>query len=364
MRVLVSGSDFPDLETFKRLILLADEVAFMDRPSVMFGNWGTIGRDSNIRQFKVDDSPIVISVHRPPQSDHDLYERYVLADLKNPSFLQAVFDGLSDRRFANKLIQTHGNYGDGRTGAHIVEALLTDPSVVNCSADVEMDRDQVYRFETDAQRKETFKHAAIEASVRVTSTRWLAGNRISLSDDPVLCRLIGLRTFDSAYVGATPRTAPSLGIAVATALIPDEALAKLTIGDVFDYRHKTKPAYEAWALEIDRLASSLADLDPATIAKELPRLLSTEVKPKIAEYRNEMKNARDHMFTDLVKGVAKWQMPSLSISYLAGLNLAGALTCSRRARRSVVPAMVDYYRAPAHPANQFSRLLGRVGGDV
>ena len=65
MRVLYSGGTICSIETLKRLVLLADEIAFMDRPSVAFGNFGTVGRDSEFRQFRFDDAPVFFQfMHR------------------------------------------------------------------------------------------------------------------------------------------------------------------------------------------------------------------------------------------------------------------------------------------------------------
>ena len=72
-----------------------------------------------------------------------------------------------------------------------------------------------------------------------------------------MARLLGLRSADSAYVGTTPRVTPSLGIAVAKAVIPDEMLSKLKLSDLFEYRESAKDAYEAWSVEIERLSAEL-----------------------------------------------------------------------------------------------------------
>ena len=73
MRLVLIGSRLPDFRTFQRLLLIADEVGFVDRPSVMFGEpetdgqWGTIARASEIRGFKVEeDAPVSITAHEPP----------------------------------------------------------------------------------------------------------------------------------------------------------------------------------------------------------------------------------------------------------------------------------------------------------
>ena len=57
--------------------------------------------------------------------------------------------------------------------------------------------------------------------------------------------------------------------------MPDEALKSLSVSDVFDYRKSAKDAYDAWAVEINRLGAQIADLDPDLVQAELPRIINT-----------------------------------------------------------------------------------------
>jgi hypothetical protein len=364
MRVVISGSDFPELQTFKRLLLLADEIVFLDRPSVMFGNWGTVGHASNIRSFQTEGLPVKLSAHTPPSGqDEGLYASYLETDLHNPRFLQIVLDGLAkDDRFANRLIQLQGNYG-AATGKELRDAVVSDPAVMNGDKEITMNPEVVYRLDTSAQRQETFKHIVVEASIRVTSTLLVAEEEglIPVSDDPFLSRLLALRTYDASYVGQTPRVAPSLGIAIATAVVPDEVVGQLQIGDILDYRQDAKPAYDAWTVELDRLGATIGEMDPDAIERQLPTILAKEVNPRVAEYKRELTNVLDRMFGDLVKGVATWQVPSLSIAYLASLNFSHALALYASAVVvPAVPTVVNYYldRRKLQRTNSYAYLVG------
>jgi hypothetical protein len=51
-----------------------------------------------------------------------------------------------------------------------------------------------------------------------------------------------------------------------------------------------------------------------------PKIIVTEVRPRLLQFRLDMASARDKLFGDLIKTVAKWQMPTMSLAYLAGLN--------------------------------------------
>jgi hypothetical protein len=105
----------------------SDELVFLDRPSVAFGNWGTIGHQSVMRRVSFDRSaPVKISVVEPPSGPaHDLYESYVRADITNPAFVAAFLDGLkSDHAFAERFLPLGANYGDGRNGVDLRRLLV------------------------------------------------------------------------------------------------------------------------------------------------------------------------------------------------------------------------------------------------
>ena len=87
MRVLYSGGTICNFQTLQRLALLADEVGFMDRPSVTFGKFGTVGMASEFRRIDTTGSAVRFSVHEPPAGPaSELYLRYVDADLKCNSY--------------------------------------------------------------------------------------------------------------------------------------------------------------------------------------------------------------------------------------------------------------------------------------
>src|SRR5438132_12474398 len=113
MKLVFAGSTFAEFRTMQRLLLIAEEVGFIDRPSVMFGKWRTIGRASDIRQYKTDDLPVKLSAHNAPSGEAArLYDAFVERDLANPAFVKTFADGLArDDRFAGKFIQFEADYG-------------------------------------------------------------------------------------------------------------------------------------------------------------------------------------------------------------------------------------------------------------
>lgn len=72
MKLLYVGTHFCPAESMSRLLLLGTELCFLDRPSVTFGTWGTIGHDSYMRQVSFgQDAPIKVSVFKPPSGPAD-----------------------------------------------------------------------------------------------------------------------------------------------------------------------------------------------------------------------------------------------------------------------------------------------------
>ncbi len=363
MRLLYSGGTSCSLSVLKRLLLIADEIGFMDRPSVTFENWGTVGHASEIRGFDTSGFPVRFSAHSPPSGPASaLYESYIEVDLRNPRFKAAFLEGLRHNRdFAAKFIQEAADYGPAK-GAAIREALVGDPGLATANIEAPVDPAQMFEFATAEQRAQVLKVLLIEASIHVTNALVIAEatGLLPVADDPYSCQLLGLRTFDAPYLGERPRVAPALAIAVARAVIPDQALAALTIEDVLAYRRSARDAYEAWSVEIDRLAATIADFDPQRIEDELPRIIVTDVRPKLIEYRHEMRTVRDRMFAGLAKKVATWEVPSLSLAFLAGLSPAAAIALFASALAPAVPEIVDYFsaRREAQRRNSMAYLIG------
>jgi hypothetical protein len=94
MKLLYSGATMCDEATFKRLFIIGSELFFMDRPSVTFGKWGTIGHPSPLRRVNFQGAAVKVHIHSPPAGPaKTLYEPYALADFANPEFVRIVREG-------------------------------------------------------------------------------------------------------------------------------------------------------------------------------------------------------------------------------------------------------------------------------
>lgn len=363
MRVIYSGGTMCSFETLQRLILLADEIAFMDRPSVTFGSFGTIGADSAFRRFDTAGAPIQFSVWAPPSGPaNELYRRYVESDLQDAAFIRTVLDGIKhDPIFRRRVIQPSANYGWG-TGQEIVDALAQDASLYQGTYDLASDPKLMYVPDTEEGRRHTVGALLLEASIHATNALVVAeeAQSIPVSDDPYFCGLLALRTSAKQYVSQPVALAPLLGLAVAKAVLPDESLTKLKIEDLFEFRRSAKEQYAAWSRELERVSLKLLDVPADRLSEEAAKLVLTDVAPRVDQLRRDLESARDKLFGDLVKNVTRWEVPTLSLSYIAGLSLPGALAAFASALTPAIPSVVDYFvqRRALFRNNSMAYLVG------
>ena len=371
MRLLYGDNLVCGTATMKRLMVIADEIGFLDRPAVMGqasggGQWGLIGAQTPIRQFSTDNAVVKWTVFDPaPElSRPEVYHSYVEADFQNPSFKATVLDGLMDDRFAEKLIQLDANYGDGKTGETVRKALIADPALRQTHLIPDIKGHNLFNITTAEGRLTTLTLMAIEASVRLTNTLLNSEHHgiAPVSDDKVFARLLSMRASATAYAGPTAKLAPFLGFNLVSAVMPDEALQKLELSDINAYRKASKDAYSAWSVEINRLSAKIDNMDFDAAHKEIPRIIASELIPKLIECKNEMMSVRDKMFGDLIKAVTKvhYQIPTLTIAYLTS-NIMGTIASFLVSYApAVAPVVVDYVsdRRASLRKNSMSYLLG------
>jgi hypothetical protein len=367
MKLLYIGTHFCPVDSFARLLVLGDELVFLDRPSVTFGNWGTIGHQSVMRRVSFDSSaPVKISVVEPPSGPaRGLYESYVQADITNRAFVEAFLNGLkNDHIFAERFLPPGANYGDGRNGVDLRRLVVADQSLYDAMLDLSQ-KDHpslMYKPETPEGRKAVLKTLLVDASIQVTSALLMADeiNALPIADDVTYPKLLALRASSSDYIGGVHSLVPRLGLEFARAVIPDEALKKLDFKGIFQYRERTKDIYEAWNVELNKTAAKIADIDLQDPDEIIKKLIATELLPKVHEYENELSSIRDKLFGDLIKGVTAWEFPTISIAYIANLGFGGAIMAFAAALRGAVPQVVDYVnsRRSAVRKHAVSYLIG------
>jgi hypothetical protein len=206
--------------TLQRLMVLADEICFLDRPSVMpIGQWGTIGHDNPMRQLSTGSETIKISASKPPNNSEagGLYEYYASADVLNPDFVRVLLDGIRNSEdFAYKYLQPAANYGNGVTGTQLRQLLVADKTLYQVPFDLATKQHPaiMYQTETAEGRKAVTQTLLVDASIRITSALLMADelDALPIAGDNIHPQLLALRVTNPKYVGGTPSLAPFLGL--------------------------------------------------------------------------------------------------------------------------------------------------------
>jgi hypothetical protein len=223
----------------------------------------------------------------------------------------------------------------------------------------------MFRVDTVEARQATLKIIMADASVQVTSALVVAdeAQAVPVADDPYFLRLLSLRTSSTKYVGRTAPHAWLIGLEFAKAVIPDEVLQKLSLSEIIEYRRKSADVYRAWTAEINLMAAKIDDLTVAEAHARIPKLITTELEPKIVAYKAEMATIRDTLFGEIVKGVTNWKVPTLSFGSMATLGFTAAITAfvSSSAVMAVGP-VADYVKSKRSVARKhaISYLIGLV----
>ena len=213
MKLLYLGTELCPPETLQRLMVLADEICFLDRPSVTpIGQWGMIGHANPMRQFSTGSETVKFSAFKSPDGSEagSIYEFYANADVLNPDFVRVFLDGMRDsERFAYKYLQPVGNYGNGVTGTQLRQRLVMDQTLYQASFDLSAKQHPsiMYQTETAEGRKAVVQTLLVDASIRITSALLMADelDAIPIADDNVHPKLLTLRVSNQKYVGVLLR---------------------------------------------------------------------------------------------------------------------------------------------------------------
>jgi hypothetical protein len=354
MKLLYAGAPECDDRTLKRLMAIGEELAFMDRPSVAFETWGTIGRASMWRNVTdAAEGPVPVRVFGAPSGPARLlHQPYVDSDLSSPEFMAVVMAGLKrNGRFARRLLPPDAQYAAkwGRTvsGEEVRAALVADGLASETVSVAEINVGRLYDMSTVEGRAATLKSIVTEVSIEVTSTMLVAESSgfLPVCDEEEMWKLLALRSDGSRYVGGATPVAAWVGLVMARSVIPDAVLDDLSTRDILDYRASVTMAYGLWRDEVNAVAARLAEIPPDELKTEGARLIASEVVPRVRAYEAEMAGARDKMFGDMLRQLATVRFPVLSLAYASVFNLPLALAGFAGLVTPALPGVVDYYNA-------------------
>jgi hypothetical protein len=331
MKLVFSDSPNIDELTFKRLLLLGDEIAFVERPSIQFiKDLGTVGMPSGIRGLlpQFESAPVKLRVEEPPNTvfSSGFYQQYFKTDIANPEFISTVIEGIRNRWFYSHFFEPEKNratkeFKDFHSWIlnNQEEISQTDLNSVDLTG---------FHFEINNKNNayQAVKMIMSEESLRVTSVTHISNKIASnpTSINPYLDKLINLRLSSELYTGKS-HNSRSLGMKLFQSMIPDEALLKIPVDEILSFREDTKKYYEAWTIEINRLEARLAKEGFALSDKDIQNIIDTEINPKLFELKNEIRRVRDKKFADILKVVKNNVIAVIAGGTLSAINLPAAI---------------------------------------
>jgi hypothetical protein len=375
MRVLYADGPVCDLPTLKRLLLVADEIGFANRPAVVFDQkWGLVGAVSPVRPYSEDDSPVSISVHAPPSGPLKVYGGSMLQDFTNPEFVRTFLGGLADDVFAGRHLALAASYGEPGTGDDIRKALLADQQALlaadlgrpleEMSPEFRHISDGLFRVDTTEERVNALRHLMADASAQISGSLIVA-ERMGLapvSDDRYTARLLGIRTGGKSFIGAGgPKAGGALGLTMIRAVIPDENLQRVSPEELLKFRRKARDPYNAWSAEMDRLAIRASEVAPEKIEEEIEKMVYTEMRPKLIQYEAEIKGSWTSMFEKLVTQTTLVPTATVAVAHLFHAPLAVALPAALISAAATFPISVTETRKQRRETkakNPFAYLIG------
>jgi hypothetical protein len=285
MRDKVSVFYYPSMvaeqATLKKAILLFDEIHFIDRPSFMFGNFGTIGTASPMRQVEQSfrNEGVPLYVHQPQGGPvvGEFLEQ-VKSDINDIEFLRRFQRGLDDSLVFRDQQIAHGNYGE--VGNH--EAVFRQLLTVNVDTDFsEAKPDELlydkslkpFSFGTPTERAKALVDQATTCSAMVNFALNASQHQgvTPLADSVVYQRLLGAKYVRAAAsanaIGESGSAVhlTDLSFAILDELVPAERLEQLRFIDVVKYRKESEEAREAFLEHLSTCTPSKVRLPTATI---------------------------------------------------------------------------------------------------
>jgi len=329
MKLIFADSPTIDELTFKKLLLTASDLVFVDRPSISLSkDFGTVGVPSNIRSVvkKFEGSPIKLTVDEPPNSNFNsnYYREYFSKDLKEKDFLNTIIDGIKDDWIYDNHFNNERKLCQGEFENYKNWILKNRDELINTNLiEFETPEGEPFRIANKEEALFAFKIIAAEQSLRVTSILHMCNkyNHSPISINPYLDRLINLRMSNENYVGKIPPSR-SLGFKIMDCMISDDALYHIHWLDILGFRERTKDYYEAWEIETNKIQAQINEDITEDIIR---RLVDSDINPRIKELELEIQKIRDDQFKNTLKTVKNTVISFISLGTLSSLSIPGAI---------------------------------------
>jgi hypothetical protein len=303
--------------TFKKAILLFDELHFIDRPSFMFGNYGTIATESPLRPYEkpLQENGVPLFIHKPHSGPvvGEFLEQ-VKADVNDPEFLRRFQAGLTTSLVFRDHQIPPGNYGEVGNQEDVTRSLVQlDLDTVFNQYDSPMDlisnaKIEHFRFRNDAERAKRLASQAMACSAVINFALNVGQSRgmIPMADAGPYQDLLGAKYARAArqLEGTDSRVqVTDLGFAIFDALLPAERLAPLTFGQLVDYRKESGKAREAFLEHLSALQGRLGDVGSnGDYSGTIKDIINSDILDAARTFKNDIDSIFEKLYGKLLIG--------------------------------------------------------------
>ncbi len=356
-----------------KAILLFDELHFMDRPSMMFGEggnmdrpdimfregggqFGTIGAASPLRQYEASfrEDGVPLFVHSAPMGPvyGEWYEQ-IKADVNDPEFLKRFQNGLKTSPTFRGLQVARGNYGQYGDQHSVAQRLMA----VDLSAIVKTHESPMALFEDSSIRyfdlstpvgcAKNLVAGAVTCSAKLNFAL-KAGTKqgfFPLADSNTygdLLRAKYARAINTLETAKGRIQITDLSFAIFDNLVSAERLKKLTVGDVVQYRKASENAREEFLEHLSVIQSKQAALGlDDDYAGAIQNLIAIEIMPAVRSFKNKLRTIDEGLFGTIAKGIVDAVGGSSGVAFFGDLSWYRLLAVAGMAAAYVSNALID-----------------------
>ncbi len=331
----------------------------MDRPSFMFGSFGTIATPSPLRQYEnaFREAGVPLYVHEPSDGPvHGDLLKSVQADLADPIFVKRFQEGLSTSLHFRDLHIQPGNYGNGETHETIFRKVAAI-DLNQCRPALEVFDDRTVPHLDYSTPERCLKILASDAAVCSVKMNFALGVSTShgfvpMADAAPYANLLSAkysRAVASSSAAGGPILSTDLSLAIFDELVPAENLSKLNLGELINYRKEAEPAREAFLENLLAFHAKFGQIPAsADYAASIEKILTTEIRPAARVYRDQLDAIYEKLFGK-IKGAAvaaagsavTWAGSSAAVHLLGDLTWQKLVLLAVGAASYVGPQAID-----------------------
>ena len=331
MNLVYSDSSSIDALSLKKMMLTADKLIFVDRPSIQFQyNVGTVGVKSNLRglEDRLSNEVLSIKTIEPPNSvfNSDFYHKYFEIDQNNIDFrknvISEIISGWNNFFLVNSKANGPSILGQKNLGEWIKK---NQNMILNYDLDNlnEVEPKNYFNLNTEDDVLRAFRTILWENSLLTTSVLHSCNleNANPISISPFIDNSIKIRLSDSNYIGDL-RGARSMGKKLIEMFISDEALNKMEFNEILNFRKETDDIYKSYITEINKIEANLFRQNEKVDAIYI---MDTIINPELERIRKELIKARDLRFKKFANIINNGFFSVIAAGTLSFVNLPAAV---------------------------------------